>query len=97
METYGYNEPNNDAEESRNYSHARDKKIAAALLGIFLGSVGANKFYLGYIKEAIIQIVLNLVTCGIASVIPFVEGIIYLTMSDRDFEETYIYKKRAWL
>lgn len=33
-------------------------KIAAGLLGIFLGSFGVHNFYLGYIKKAVIQLVL---------------------------------------
>lgn len=73
-----------------------EKKIAAALLGIFPGGFGANKFFLGYINEGIIQIVLNIVTCGIASIVPFIEGIIYLTMSDQQFDETYIRNKKSW-
>lgn len=53
-------------------------------------------FVLGYINEGIIQIVLNIVTCGIATVIPFIEGIIYLTMSDEQFDRTYVQNKKAW-
>lgn len=37
-------------------------KIAAGLLGIFLGSYGVHNFYLGYIKKAVIQ--LGLVIIG---------------------------------
>ena len=93
METYGYTNPE---DKKPNYVYRSEKKIAAALLGIFLGSFGANKFFLGYINEGIIQIVLNIVTCGIASIVPFIEGIIYLTMSDQQFDETYIKNKKSW-
>ena len=93
METYGYNEPQNGNIPA---PYRSEKKIAAALLGIFLGAFGANKFFLGYIKEGIIQIVLNIATCGIASVIPIIEGIIYLTMSDQQFDNTYVRNKKRW-
>ncbi|MEN2434217.1 TM2 domain-containing protein [Weeksellaceae bacterium A-14] len=93
MEKYGYNEPQNGNTPAPYHS---GKKIAAALLGIFLGAFGANKFFLGYIKEGIIQIVLNIVTCGIATVLPFIEGIIYLTMSDQQFDNTYVRNKKGW-
>ncbi|MCG7281976.1 TM2 domain-containing protein [Chryseobacterium taklimakanense] len=93
METYGYTNPEDN---KPNYGYRSEKKIAAALLGIFLGTFGANKFFLGYINEGIIQIVLNIVTCGIASMVPFIEGIIYLTMSDQQFDETYIKNKKSW-
>ncbi|MCB4234641.1 hypothetical protein LDL59_04650 [Kaistella anthropi] len=53
-------------------------------------------YFLGYINEGIIQIVLNIVTCGVATVIPFIEGIIYLTMSDEQFDRTYVQNKKAW-
>lgn len=93
METYGYTNPEDN---KPNYVYRSEKKIAAALLGIFLGTFGANKFFLGYINEGIIQIVLNIVTCGIASIVPFIEGIIYLTMTDQQFDETYIKNKKSW-
>jgi len=36
-------------------------KIAAGLLGIFLGSFGVHNFYLGYTQRAIVQLVLSIV------------------------------------
>lgn len=97
METYGYNNPKGQQTQySGNGNYKSEKKLAAGLLGILAGIVGANKFYLGYINQGIIQIVLNVCTCGAASVIPFIEGIIYLTMSDEQFDQTYVQNKKAW-
>lgn len=46
----------------RNASMYQPKsKIAAGLLGIFLGSFGAHNFYLGYTKKAVTQLVLTIV------------------------------------
>jgi TM2 domain-containing membrane protein YozV len=63
-------------------------KMAAGLLGIFLGWLGVHRFYLGYNPIAIIQLLLGLcgfVTCGIttiaASIWGIVEGIMILTGS----------------
>ena len=53
-------------------------KIAAGLLGIFLGGWGIHRFYLGYTTMGIIQIVVTLVTCGFGSLWGFVEGIMIL-------------------
>lgn len=36
-------------------------KVAAGLLGIFLGSFGVHNFYLGYTSKAVTQLVLSLV------------------------------------
>jgi len=96
METYGYSNGPSQNQNFSNRNYRSEKKLAAGLLGIFAGIVGANKFYLGYINQGLIQIVLNVCTCGAASVIPFIEGIIYLTMSDEQFDQTYIQNKKAW-
>lgn len=53
-------------------------KMAAGLLGIFLGAWGIHNFYLGFNKKAIIQIVVSLVTCGIGGIWGFIEGIMIL-------------------
>ena len=56
-------------------------KLTAGLLGIFLGSFGVHRVYLGYTKIGIIQIVVTLVTCGIGSLWGFIEGILILAGS----------------
>jgi TM2 domain-containing membrane protein YozV len=73
-----------------------EKKIVAGILGILLGGLGIHKFYLGYTKEGIIQIVITVCTCGIGQIIGLIEGIIYLTKSDDDFVKTYITGKKGW-
>ena len=73
-----------------------EKKIVAGILGILLGGLGIHKFYLGYTKEGIIQIVVTIVTCGLGSLVGLIEGIIYLTKSDEDFVNTYITGKKGW-
>ena len=55
-------------------------KMAAGLLGIFLGSFGVHNFYLGYTGKAVAQLLLTLIgtpiTCGIAYPIPLIWGLI---------------------
>lgn len=53
-------------------------KMAAGLLGIFLGGFGIHNFYLGYTTRGIIQLVLTVCSCGIGSIWGFVEGILIL-------------------
>lgn len=53
-------------------------RLAAGLLGIFLGAFGVHRFYLGYNQMGIIQIVVTLVTCGIGSIWGFIEGIMII-------------------
>ena len=58
-------------------------KIAAGLLGIFLGSLGIHNFYLGFTGRAVAQLLITLLSCGILSPISaiwgLVEGILILT------------------
>ncbi len=53
-------------------------KMVAGLLGIFLGGLGIHRFYLGYTKMGIIQIVVTLVTCGLGAWWGLIEGILIL-------------------
>lgn len=73
-----------------------EKKLVAGLLGILLGGFGVHKFYLGYTKEGIIQVVVTFATCGIGSLIGLIEGIIYITKTEQDFVDTYITNKKPW-
>lgn len=99
------------------------KKLVAGLLGIFLGSLGVHKFYLGQngagllmlavnLGVWVLAVVLSLLTLGFGAVVLFplagfvssvlgviglIEGIIYLTKSDADFQRDYLYGKKAWL
>lgn len=73
-----------------------NKKVLAGVLGIFFGHIGIHKFILGYNKEGFIQILLTFITCGVAGIVGFIEGIIYLTKSDEVFYNTYQVGKRPW-
>ena len=70
-------------EEPRNGS--AKSKIAAGLLGIFLGVFGVHNFYLGYTGKGVAQLVITLLTCGfgacVTSIWGLVEGILILTGS----------------
>lgn len=60
-------------------------KMAAGLLGIFLGAFGVHNFYLGFTGKAVAQLLITVLTCGIGSVVSgiwgLVEGIMILTGS----------------
>jgi TM2 domain-containing membrane protein YozV len=68
-------------------SHSGKSKITATLLAIFLGGIGIHKFYLGQVGWGI----LYMIFCWtwIPMIIGFIEGLMYLTMSGKDFAEKY--------
>jgi len=82
--------------ENNQQQSTDNKKITAGILALVIGSLGVHKFILGYTKEGIIQIVLTVITCGIAGLVPFVEGIIYLTKTDEEFYQTYQVGRKGW-
>ena len=67
-----------------------------AVLGIVYGGWGIHKFYLGYTKEGVVQLVISVATCGIGSMLGLIEGIIYLTKSDDEFVATYVVGQKGW-
>ncbi len=84
-------------------SNAKDKKLLAGILGILLGAYGVHKFILGYQKEGIIMAVtgvLGIFLCGIptivTAIIGLIEGIMYLTKSEEEFDRLYIQGKKGW-
>jgi TM2 domain-containing membrane protein YozV len=77
-------------------SEAGQKKLVAGILGIVLNGLGVHRFYLGDTKGGIIRIVISVLTCGVGGIIGIIEGIIYLTKSDEEFQKIYIEGKKAW-
>jgi TM2 domain-containing membrane protein YozV len=91
MEVYGNNQGN------YNQPYRSEKKVTAGILAILLGGLAIHKFYLGYTKTGIIQLILSLVTCGtVGGLIGLIEGVIYLTKSDEEFDRTYVQNQKEW-
>ena len=73
-----------------------NKKVLVGILAILVGYLGVHKFILGYKKEGIIQLIATFVTCGIAGIVPLIEGIIYLTKTEEEFYNTYQLGYKGW-
>ena len=80
-----YNNQNYNNGQNYNANPQAKSKIAAGLLGIFLGGFGVHNFYLGYTGKAVAQLLITLLTCGfgafISSIWGLIEGILILTGS----------------
>lgn len=68
------------------YGYPQPKsKVVAGLLGIFLGPLGIHRFYLGFTKIAVIQLVLTIVlgafTFGLVGLWGVIEGIMIIAGS----------------
>ncbi|MGW4249588.1 TM2 domain-containing protein [Nocardia sp. NPDC004722] len=61
-------------------------KMIAGLLGIFLGSFGVGRFYLGYTKIGVAQILVTWLTCGLGALWPLIDAIMMLTGKVPDVE-----------
>ena len=59
-----------------NNNSSNRSKVAAGLLGIFLGSLGIHNFYLGYNNRGLGQLLLTVLSCGILSPITAIWGLI---------------------
>jgi TM2 domain-containing membrane protein YozV len=75
-------------------------KIPAGICGILLGSLGVHKFILGYTGAGLIMLLVTVLTCGVASpvmhVIGLIEGIIYLCKPDEEFVRVYVDGRKEW-
>jgi len=76
------------------------KKIAAGICGILIGALGIHKFILGYNSAGLIMLLVSVLTCGIGAIpmtiIGLIEGIIYLTKSDQEFQQQYGNNQKPW-
>ena len=66
-------------------------KVAAGILGIFLGGIGVHKFYLGHVGLGIVY----LLFCwtGIPAIVGFIEGIVYLCSDEQKFQAKYVRRR----
>lgn len=83
--------------------------MLAGILAIVLGAWGVHKFILGYKNEGFIMLGCSLagfvgffILCFpifllmAVSVIGIIEGIMYLTKTDEEFERIYITGRKPW-
>jgi TM2 domain-containing membrane protein YozV len=78
------------------------KKVTAGVLAIVVGGLGIHKFYMGYTGPGIILLLCGtigwvlIVPAIIANFIGLIEGILYLTKQDDEFEQKYVVEQKSW-
>jgi TM2 domain-containing membrane protein YozV len=78
--------------------------VSAGLLAVFLGMFGVHKFYLGCNQAGFIMLAVSIIggilTFGLAAaviwLIAIIEGIIYLSKSQTEFDQLYVLNQRDW-
>lgn len=63
-------------------------RTTAGILGLLLGGIGAHKFYLGETGLGILYLCFSWTL--IPAIVGFIEGILYLTKSDAEFQRQYV-------
>jgi len=82
-------------------------KVVAGILALLVGGLGIHKFYLGYTASGLVYLLTNTIGLLVTwilfglpnvalAVIAVVEGVIYLTKTDAEFEQTYVQGKKTW-
>lgn len=64
--------------------------IVAGIFALLFGYLGIHYFYMGKIGGGFICILLELVTCGVWSIVTFIQGIVFMCMSNEDFNRKFV-------
>ncbi len=88
------------------------ERSTAAVLAFLLGWCGAHKFYMGYVSSGIVYLltflfslfmifslffsIIGVFTIYIPFVFSLVDGILYLTKTDEEFQKLYVEGHREW-
>lgn len=71
------------------YDRPPKDRTVAGILALLLGGFGIHKFYLGNIGAGLLYLCFSWTM--IPEIIGFIEGIIYLTESDEEFQRNHAY------
>lgn len=70
-------------------------RVTACLLAVFLGLIGAHKFYLHQTSQGLVYLIINvllfwtIVVPIVFSIICLIEGLVYLSYTDEEFSRKY--------
>lgn len=63
-------------------------KTAFVVLAIFLGSLGIHNFYVGRVKQGVIQLLITLISLGILSFVSWIWAIVEICTVNADANGT---------
>lgn len=83
---------------SRSAKTDDDKKIIAGVLALtFLGAFGVHRYYLGHVKAGVIGYLLPSICFGAGWIPAIVDGVLYLTSTDEEFNKKYRDNQKIWV
>ncbi|WP_324760082.1 zinc-ribbon domain and TM2 domain-containing protein [Haloarcula sp. GH36] len=77
-----------DATAAGSTAESPKDRVTAGVLGILLGGLGAHHFYLGNVGIGVLY--LCFFWTGIPAVVGLIEGILYLSKTDQEFQRAYV-------
>ena len=78
------------------YVPSGKSRVAAGVCAILLPGLGIQYFIAGKVGGGFICILLSIVTCGIWTLISFIQGILILCMSDQEFDQKFVYTDKTF-
>jgi len=81
----------------------KKEKWPAVLLAFTLGWIGIHKFYLGYKSEGMVMLLVGAIgtLCVglgllVMEIIAIIEAVKYVTLTEEEFQETYVKGYKGW-
>jgi TM2 domain-containing membrane protein YozV len=75
-------------DQSSTPGNSSKDRTSAGIIALFLGGLGGHHFYLGNTKKGIVYLLFF--WTFIPAIAAFIEGILYLTKSDEEFQRQYV-------
>ncbi len=73
-----------------NVSSGDSRKLVCGILALLIGGFGIQYFLIGKTTAGIINILLSIVTCGLWTIVNFVQGIMILCMSEEEWRRKFV-------
>jgi len=90
-----YQQPQYQRDDTFSAGPSGKSRGAAALLALFLGSLGVHYFYIGKNTAGLIMLLITVLTCGCGGIVTVVLSIIscikMFTCTTPEFEQNYVY------
>lgn len=77
-----------DSSKPSSSGGSQKSRTTAGILALFLGGIGTHHFYLGNTMRGVLYLLFF--WTFIPAIIAFVEGVLYLTKSDEEFQRKYV-------